>query len=115
LPREWWRLGGVAAILFVVVFVVGVAMQSAPPLVDDPIEEIREDWVAGGQQYLVAGYVLGLGFVILLHPVHARSALVARPGRRRDRAVVARSARWCIHDAPLGHLVRDVLGHARLR
>lgn len=31
MPRQWWRLGGVAAIAFVVVFVVGVALQSAPP------------------------------------------------------------------------------------
>lgn len=66
--RQWWRLGGLAAILFVVVFVVGVALQDAPPLVDDPVDEIREDWVQGGQQYLVAAYVLGLGFVFFYIP-----------------------------------------------
>lgn len=68
MPRQWWRLGGVAAILFVGVFVVGVALQDAPPLVDDPVDDIRRDWVEGGQQYLVAGYVLGLGFVLFYIP-----------------------------------------------
>jgi hypothetical protein len=68
MPRQWWRLGGLAAILFVAVFVVGVALQDAPPLVDDPVDEIRRDWVEGGQQYLVAGYVLGLGFVLFYIP-----------------------------------------------
>jgi hypothetical protein len=68
LARQWWRLGGIAAILFVVVFVVGVALQDAPPLADDPVDEIRRDWVEGGQQYLVAGYVLGLAYVFFYVP-----------------------------------------------
>lgn len=68
LPRQWWRLGGLAGVLFVAVFVVGVALQDAPPLVDDSVDEIRKDWVDGGQQYLVAGYVLGLGFVFFYIP-----------------------------------------------
>lgn len=68
MPRQWWRLGGVAAILFVAVFAVGVALQDAPPLADDPVDEIRRDWVESGQQYLVASYVLGLAFVFFYVP-----------------------------------------------
>ncbi len=68
IARQWWSLGGIAAILFVVVFVVGVALQAGPPLADDPVDEIRRDWVEGGQQYLVASYVLGLGFVFFYIP-----------------------------------------------
>ena len=64
----WWRLGGLAAILFVAVFIVGVGLQNAPPLFDDPIEEVRADWVNDGQLYLVADYVLGLAFVFFYVP-----------------------------------------------
>ena len=53
---------------FVVLFVVGVIVQGEPPLVDDSVEEIRRDWVADGQQYLVASYILGLAFVFLFIP-----------------------------------------------
>jgi hypothetical protein len=67
-PRQWWRLGGLAAILFIVLFVVGVALQSSPPLVDDPVDEIRADWVNDGQTYLAADYLLGLAFVFFYVP-----------------------------------------------
>ena len=66
--RQWWRLGGAAGIVFVVVFVVGVALQSEPPVFDDPVDEIRADWVNDGQQYLVADYILGLAFALLYVP-----------------------------------------------
>ena len=66
--QQWWRLGGIAGIAFVVVFVVGVALQSAPPLVDDPIDEIRADWVNDGQRYLLADYLLGLAFALFYIP-----------------------------------------------
>ena len=66
--RQWWRLGGALGIAFVAVFIVGVALQSAPPLVDDPIDEIREDWVNDGRQYLVADYLLGLSFALFYVP-----------------------------------------------
>lgn len=66
--RQWWRLGGALGIAFVVVFIVGVVLQSEPPLFDDPIDEIRDDWVSGGQQYLVADYILGVSFALLYVP-----------------------------------------------
>ena len=65
---QWWRLGGLAAILFVVTFIVGVALQSEPPLFDDPIDEVRADWASDGQTYLAADYVLGLAFVFFYIP-----------------------------------------------
>lgn len=65
---QWWRLGGAAAVAFVVIFMVGVALQSEPPLVDDPVDEIRSDWVEDGQRYLAADYLLGLAFVLFYVP-----------------------------------------------
>jgi len=66
--RQWWRLGGALGIAFVAIFIVGVVLQSEPPLFDDPIDEIREDWVNDGQQYLVADYLLGVSFALLYVP-----------------------------------------------
>ena len=66
--QQWWRLGGAAGIAFMIMFVIGVALQTAPPLFDDPIDEIRADWVEDGNQYLVADYVLGLAFVFFYIP-----------------------------------------------
>ena len=64
----WWRTGGGAAIGFVIVFIAGVALQTAPPLMDDPVDEMRADWAADGQRYLVASYLLGLAFVVFFIP-----------------------------------------------
>jgi hypothetical protein len=76
---QWWRLGGLAGVLFVVAFIVGVALQSEPPLADDPINEIRADWVSDGQTYLTADYILGLAFLFFYVPFIA--ALWALLGR----------------------------------
>ena len=77
--RQWWRLGGLAAVLFIILFVVGVALQSEPPLVDDPVDEIRADWVSDGQTYLTADYLLGIVFTLFYVPfIVALRALLGR-------------------------------------
>jgi hypothetical protein len=75
----WCRAGGAAGIGFVVVFIVGLVLQGEPPVVDDPVADIRRDWIADGQQYLVASYLLGLAFVFLFIPFVA--ALLTLLGR----------------------------------
>ena len=42
---NWWRVGGVAGILFLVLFMVGVGIQGERPFIDDPVAEIQ-DWFA---------------------------------------------------------------------
>jgi hypothetical protein len=77
--RQWWRLGGLAAVLFIILFVVGVALQSEPPLVDDPVDESRADWVSDGQTYLTADYLLGIAFTLFYVPfIVALRALLGR-------------------------------------
>ncbi len=67
--RHWWRLGGAAGIVFVVLFAVGlVAFQFDVPLYDDPIEDIRAYWVDDGQQYLVGNYLIAVGFAFFFLP-----------------------------------------------
>ncbi len=77
--RQWWRFGGAAGIAFIVLFIVGVILQEAPPFFDDPIDEIREDWVNDGQQYLIAGYILSLAYVFFYFPfISALYGLLSR-------------------------------------
>ena len=75
--RQWWRLGGAAGIIFVVLFLIGVGLQADEPLYDDSIEDIRAYWVDDGQQYLIGDYLIGVGFAFFFLPflVSLRSML----------------------------------------
>jgi hypothetical protein len=66
--RQWWRLGGLSGLVFVVLFVVGVAIQHGVVAYDEPVEDIREFWVDSGQRYLIGDYVLGLTFTVFYIP-----------------------------------------------
>lgn len=66
---QWWRLGGVLGIGFIVVFLIaGFGIQGESPTYDDPIAEIREYWEDDGNTYLVGDYLLGLATMVLLLP-----------------------------------------------
>lgn len=61
---QWWRLGGILGIGFIILFFVGgFALQGESPSYDDPITEVREYFTEDGDQYLIGDYILGLGFV----------------------------------------------------
>jgi hypothetical protein len=68
LTRQWWRLGGICGILFLVTFIIGGAFQGEAPVYGDPVEEIREFWVNDGQDYLLGDYIIGLGFMLFFFP-----------------------------------------------
>jgi hypothetical protein len=51
-----------------VTLVTGIAIQGGEPVFDDPIDEIRREWIDEGQQYLAGDYVIGLGFVLFYIP-----------------------------------------------
>src|ERR1044071_3171065 len=69
LMRQWWRLGGVLGIGYVVMFIVGIiVIQGESPMLHDSMEEIREYFGEDGQQYLVGDYIAGLGFILFFLP-----------------------------------------------
>jgi hypothetical protein len=60
-----WRLGGVFGILFVIMVIVGIAVQGEYPDVDAPNEEVREWFADNGEQFIVGDYLLALTFMVL--------------------------------------------------
>jgi hypothetical protein len=75
--QQWWRLGGVFGIGFIILFIIGVILQGESPTYDDPIDDIRAYWSDDGQAYLVGDYLIGLAFLLFFLPflVSLRSLL----------------------------------------
>jgi hypothetical protein len=66
--NQWWRLGGLCGILFLVVFIVGAGYQGETPTYGDPVDEIRAYWVDDGETYLVGDFIIGLAFILFFFP-----------------------------------------------
>jgi hypothetical protein len=63
--NQWWKLGGIAGIVWIVAFIVGAfILQGETPTRDDDIAEIREYFTDDAEQYLIGDYIIGLGFVL---------------------------------------------------
>jgi hypothetical protein len=61
---QWWRIGGLLGIGFVVLFLIGaIAFQGETPTYDDPIDEIRAYWEDDGDTYLLGDYLISLAFL----------------------------------------------------
>jgi hypothetical protein len=69
LTREWWRLGGLLGIAFVLVFyIIGFGVQGEAPMHTDDIADIRAFWEEDGEQYLLGDYLIGLAALVLYLP-----------------------------------------------
>jgi hypothetical protein len=67
--RQWWRVGGIFGLIWVVLFIVGaIVLQGETPSHDDSAAEIREYFVDDSEIYLVGDYLTGLGFILGLLP-----------------------------------------------
>lgn len=79
---NWWRMGGVAGILFLALFILGIVLQGDPPDFEDPVDKIRDWFTDNGEQYLVGNYLIGLAFVLFFLPFLAslRGLLAAAEG-----------------------------------
>ena len=76
---KWWRLGGVCGILFLVLFIVGAAVQGSYPDFDEPIDEVRAWFTDNGEQFLVGSYLIVLAFVLFFLPfLSSLRAVMAR-------------------------------------
>lgn len=67
--RQWWRVGGIFGIGFVILFLIGgVILTGDTPQRDDSIEDIRKFFADDGERYLAGDYVSGIAFVFLFLP-----------------------------------------------
>ncbi|MDO8611905.1 MAG: hypothetical protein Q7R32_03660 [Dehalococcoidia bacterium] len=79
---KWWRVGGIAGILYLVLFIAGIVVQGEVPAFDKPVDEIRDWFTDNGEQYLVGDYMVGLAFMLFFLPFLAslRGLLAAAEG-----------------------------------
>lgn len=68
--RNTRRIGGIAGIIFVVVFAVGIVVSGDTPMVNDDIEEIRAFWTDSGDtdSYLVGDWLTAVAFLLFFLP-----------------------------------------------
>jgi hypothetical protein len=65
----WWRLGGAAGLIYVVLFIFGgFVLQGDSPSRDDSIAEIRAYFADDGQTYLVGDYLTAIAFIFFFLP-----------------------------------------------
>jgi hypothetical protein len=73
--EDWRRIGAWCGIVFVILFIVGGAIQADVPMADKPADEIRAYFTDNGDQYIVGDFFFGLAFVFFFLPF--ASALTA--------------------------------------
>ena len=66
--NNWWRVGGIAGILYLILFFAGFGLTGEAPTFDEPVDEIRDWFADNGEQYLVGDYLTGLAFVLFFLP-----------------------------------------------
>jgi hypothetical protein len=67
--RQWWKVGGVFGIIFVVLFIIGpVFLSGETPSRDDSIEDIRAYFTDDGEIYLASDFIGGIAFVLFFLP-----------------------------------------------
>src|SRR5947208_12373086 len=69
LQTQWWRLGGVAGIIFVIIFLIGIiGLQGDTPMPDDSPADIRSYCLDHGRRYMVGDFLIGFGFIFFFLP-----------------------------------------------
>jgi hypothetical protein len=64
-----WKIGGIAGIGYVVMFVIGgIVLQGETPMRDDDIETIRRYWADDSNRYLVGDWLVAAGFILFFLP-----------------------------------------------
>jgi hypothetical protein len=74
----WTQLGGLAGVVGVALFVIGILTQGDVPGVNDSAEDIRAWFDENGQSYLVGAYLISIGVIFGLLPLLGDFA--ERPG-----------------------------------
>ena len=64
------RIGGIAGIAYVVLFIIGILLQGDTPMADDDIESVREFFADSDKtnMYLVGDWLIGIAFIFFFLP-----------------------------------------------
>lgn len=66
---QWWRLAGVAGIVWLVLFIVGAfVIQGDSPDSTQTIAEIKSYWASDAGKYLVSDFIISVSFVFFFVP-----------------------------------------------
>lgn len=66
---QWWRVGGILGIVWLVLFIIGAfIIQGDSVERSDSIAEIRQYFVDDGDIYLLGDYLIGIAFVFFFLP-----------------------------------------------
>ena len=68
LMNQWWRLGGLAGILYVVLFVIGILIEGDTPMPDNSASDIKQYFVDNGDKFMIGDFIIGIGFVFFFLP-----------------------------------------------
>lgn len=68
LLSEWWRLGGVFGVVFVILFNLAGTLQGRTPTFVYPVDEVRTYFAGQSDTYLAGGYFIQLAIVLFLLP-----------------------------------------------
>jgi hypothetical protein len=67
--RQWWRMGGVFGLGFIILFIIGpFILTGETPSRGDSVEDIRKYFQDDGEMYLVGDYIAGIAFVLFFLP-----------------------------------------------
>jgi hypothetical protein len=82
---RWWRVAGVAGIIFVILAVAGGAVTGDTPTFDEPTDKIRDWFADNGDQFVVGSFLISIAFAFFFFPFIAglRSLLAAAEGGPR--------------------------------
>ncbi len=84
---QWWRVGGLVGILFVVLFIIGAfIIEGDTPMSDDSASDIRKYFVDHPHKFLVGEFLIAFAFVFFLLPF--ASALRSFLGRAEGPAAI---------------------------
>jgi hypothetical protein len=66
--EQWWRLGGICGILFIVTFIIGSVVQGSTPSYGDATADVRSYFVDHGNKYLAGDFIYGLAVLLFFFP-----------------------------------------------
>src|SRR5687768_9979502 len=65
---NWRQIAGIAGILFVVLFIIGVFIPGDTPMYNDSGEEIAAWFADNSESYLLGDFITGLAFTLFYLP-----------------------------------------------
>ena len=66
--EDWRKIGACCGVGFVILFIVGFALQGDPPMTNDSAAQIRDYFADKGDTYIIGDFFFALGFTFFFLP-----------------------------------------------